>query len=515
MKIFRREFIKTTTGFAGYLLANWFTPFKVVAALSQESARLKIINHLLNAEGIIRSRTGQGIVRIDINEFASLNNFGVFTNSQKRKTVIYIGQDRATFTAENGFVILNDQLLHFLPEPVWENGELWVPVQVLADVFSKNTFHQMEFNPASWTFTIGQKKDSNANLIIAGMENGTLIRVFTDRPYTDTEITHKISNDWFYLEVLGGKFDAAALESVPCKGIVSDIKVTKFPTIISIGFKLNKKVISRDVHLENDGREILVNLRTSDKIVAGDETKKDLEEQKKKWLIETIVVDAGHGGKDPGAIGYDGLQEKDVVLPIALKLGDMIKERMPGVKVVYTRNTDTFIPLWQRTKLANEANGKLFISLHCNSNSNKSARGFETYFLSADKDVKAKDVVLKENEAIQFEESSDKERYKGVNFVLATMAQNAFMRQSQYLASSVQEAMRKRLQLLDMQSRGVKQGPFWVMVGATMPNILIELGFISNKYESKTLRQKASQIKIAEAIYAGIEKYKMDIESAI
>jgi N-acetylmuramoyl-L-alanine amidase len=246
-----------------------------------------------------------------------------------------------------------------------------------------------------------------------------------------------------------------------------------------------------------------------------DETKKDLEEQKKKWLIETIVVDAGHGGKDPGAVGYDGVKEKDIVLPIALKLGEMIKEKMLGVKVVYTRSSDVFIPLWQRTKMANEANGKLFVSLHCNSNPNKNARGFETYFLSADKDEKAKDVVLKENEAIQFEESSDKEKYSGVNFVLATMAQNAFMRQSKYLASSVQDAMHQRLQVLDLHSRGVKQGPFWVMVGATMPNILIELGFVSNKYESKILRQKASQVKIADAIYSGIEKYKKDIESAI
>ena len=219
--------------------------------------------------------------------------------------------------------------------------------------------------------------------------------------------------------------------------------------------------------------------------------------------------------QDPGAIGHGKLKEKDIVLPIALKLGEIINKKLPDIKIVYTRDTDVFIPLWKRTKIANESNGKLFVSLHCNSNNSNRVAGFETYFLSADKDAKARDVVLTENESIRFESSDDQKRYEGINFVLATLAQNAFLKYSQYLASLVQKSLSTKLNLLGMKDRGVKQGPFWVMVGATMPNILIEMGFISNKYEAKLLKQKATQNKIADAICTGIVKYKNDFENAL
>jgi len=188
---------------------------------------------------------------------------------------------------------------------------------------------------------------------------------------------------------------------------------------------------------------------------------------------------------------------------------------MPNVRVIYTRNKDVFIPLWQRTKIANESDGKLFISVHCNSNTNKSVKGFETYFLSADKDEKATGVVLKENSVIEFEETTDKQKYEGLNFILATMAQSAFIKQSQYLASVIQNSLRNKMEKSGMRSRGVKQGPFWVMVGATMPNVLIETGYISNKSESLLLKKSTTQKKLAEAIFEGIKTYKRDIESVI
>jgi N-acetylmuramoyl-L-alanine amidase len=256
-------------------------------------------------------------------------------------------------------------------------------------------------------------------------------------------------------------------------------------------------------------------LRTNQPIANEDTSGEDLEKQKQEWLVDTIVIDPGHGGKDPGAIGYGKLKEKDIVLPIGLKLGAALKKQLPDVNIIYTRDTDVFIPLWKRTKIANENNGKLFVSLHCNSNNSKSVNGFETYFLSADKDDKARDVVLLENESVKFESTVDQKRYEGVNFVLATLAQNAFLKYSQYFASLVQKSLKLNMQPEGMKDRGVKQGPFWVMVGATMPNILVEMGFISNKFESKLLKQKSIQTKIAESICNGIVKYKNDFENAL
>ncbi len=123
--------------------------------------------------------------------------------------------------------------------------------------------------------------------------------------------------------------------------------------------------------------------------------------------------------------------------------------------------------------------------------------------------------MLLENESIKFESADDQQKYEGINFVLATLAQNAFIKYSQYLASVVQKSLRKFLQPLGMKDRGVKQGPFWVMVGATMPNILVEMGYISNKNEAKMLRSKSTQSKIALALAEGVVKFKNDFESAL
>ena len=227
------------------------------------------------------------------------------------------------------------------------------------------------------------------------------------------------------------------------------------------------------------------------------------------------MLDAGHGGKDPGAIGYSKAKEKDLVLPMTLTLGKLIEKELPDVRVVYTRKKDIFIPLWKRTKIANDVGAKIFISLHCNSNNSRRPSGFETWFISAEKDAKAKDVVLKENSAIEYEASQDVKRYEGVNFILATMLQSDNVRRSQFLASEVQKSLKSKLSKIGMNSRGVKQGPFWVLVGATMPNILVEAGYISNSYEEKLLKQKTTQNKIAAGILEGIKTYKTEVEKAI
>ena len=240
-------------------------------------------------------------------------------------------------------------------------------------------------------------------------------------------------------------------------------------------------------------------------------------EQKKKSYINTIVLDAGHGGKDPGAIGHKRMREKNIVLPVTLKLGELIKRELPDIKVIYTRSTDTFVPLWERTKIANEENSKIFVSIHANWHHNKSTCGCETYFLSADKDERAKEVVLKENSVIkEFEAMDDHDKYSDGNLnILATMTQSRVIRQSQYLASLIQESLKNNLHQLGITSNGVKQGPFWVLVGATMPNVLVEIGYISNKKEAELLKKGSVQNKIAQAIFQGIKKFKEDIESAI
>jgi N-acetylmuramoyl-L-alanine amidase len=453
---------------------------------------------------------------ISLNELAEINHYSAFTNNDRRKTVIYVGGNKIKFTAENSFVVVDGSRLYQYPKKSkWKNNAIWVPVSVLCTVFSQYTTQKMKYSARQKELQIGLKNINIPKIVISDKENGYLLKISALKKFRKSDILLKEANGWLHVDIVGGKADEQALNRKNIKGFISEIQAIQFEQMVSIAFKLKHSISSREVYIDPNSNDIYVTLRTDRPPKQDEVVESDLEAQKKEWLVDTIVIDPGHGGKDPGAVGYGRLREKDIVLPVALKLGKALKKRVPGVKIVYTRKTDVFVPLWKRTKMANENKGKLFISLHCNANRNKKARGFETYFLSAEKDSKAKGVVLQENQSIQFEGESDKKRYEGINFVLATMAQNAFIKQSQYLASTVQKALSARLKPEGMKSRGVKQGPFWVMVGATMPNILVEMGFISNKYEAGYLKKRSTQQKMADSICDGLLKYKTDFESTI
>lgn len=236
---------------------------------------------------------------------------------------------------------------------------------------------------------------------------------------------------------------------------------------------------------------------------------------KRKWSLTTIVIDAGHGGKDPGAIGIGDLKEKDVTLAVALKLRDEIRKQMPGVKVVMTRDDDRFIELYRRGQIANKADGKLFLSIHCNSMPEKPhpASGFECYILRPGKSQDAARVAAAENGAIRFE--SNRERYKGMeaeNAIVASMAQSAFARYSEMLAGAMRRSMRSALTIPD---RGVHQAGFYVLVGASMPGALIEIGYISNEQDAKVLGDSSKQTTIARAICSGIKSYEKQYSASL
>lgn len=233
------------------------------------------------------------------------------------------------------------------------------------------------------------------------------------------------------------------------------------------------------------------------------------ESEKKRWEFDVVVIDPGHGGKDPGSIGVTGVLEKNITLGVALKLGELIESNLKGVKVVYTRKNDSFVELYRRGKLANDSEGKLFISIHCNSfdSDNQSPKGFEIYLLRPGKNDQAVKIASRENDVIKFEEDYQS-RYKEItedNFILLTMAQSAFVKQSEEYAEILQSEMDKKLV---SESRGVKQAGFQVLVGASMPNVLIETGYLSNKQEEQFLLSERGQQLIAESIFSAIKKYK-------
>lgn len=229
--------------------------------------------------------------------------------------------------------------------------------------------------------------------------------------------------------------------------------------------------------------------------------------------IETIVIDAGHGGKDPGALGKKS-KEKDIALAVALKTGAYIEKNLPDVKVLYTREDDRFIPLHKRAEIANKNNADFFISIHCNALEISTVTGAETYVMGLHKNDQNLNVAMKENAAILFEENAETE-YSGFDansdesYIQFNLFQDENLDQSTALAGSIQMQFKDRVGRKD---RSVKQAGFLVLWRTAMPGVLIELGYISNADEEKFLLSENGQVYMASAVYRAFRDYKKDYE---
>lgn len=221
----------------------------------------------------------------------------------------------------------------------------------------------------------------------------------------------------------------------------------------------------------------------------------------KPGKIRRIVVDPGHGGHDPGAVGAGGTQEKDVVLSIGRKLAEKIRDEL-GIDVVMTRSTDVFIPLEERTAIANKVNADIFVSVHANASLNRNASGIETYYLNLAKTEKAAQLAAREN-------GTSLEKVSLLQAILFDLMANYKLNDSAHLADEVQKALYKKINghYSGTRNLGVKQGPFYVLVGATMPSILVETAFISNEDEEARLKDPAFLDRSAEGILDGIKAY--------
>jgi len=233
-----------------------------------------------------------------------------------------------------------------------------------------------------------------------------------------------------------------------------------------------------------------------------------------EFKVAVVVIDAGHGGKDPGTSGKS-TKEKDIALKIALKLGKYIEENIPGVKVIYTRKTDKYLGLDERAAIANKNKADLFICIHANSLTGAVAYGTETYVMGLHKDKENFDVAKRENSVILMDQNYE-ERYEGFDpkspesYILFSLNQTAYQENSLKFAQKVEEQFKTRV---GRSSRGVKQAGFMVLWKTTMPSVLIETGFLSNSKEEIFLASDHGQDLIASAIYRAFKEYKAEIES--
>ena len=240
------------------------------------------------------------------------------------------------------------------------------------------------------------------------------------------------------------------------------------------------------------------------------------DKKKTNSKIRTIVIDPGHGGKDSGTMGTKRFKiyEKHVALAVSLKLGDYIKNAFPNVDVVYTRDSDVFLELNERTELANNANADLFISIHCDGFTNSTPSGASVFVMGMSKLKANMDIAIRENSAIYMEDNYQ-QKYEGFDpksaesYIVFSLMQNTYLNQSLKFAEEVEKEFSTKA---NRKSRGVKQAPFYVISRTNMPSILIECGFLTNFKEEEYLHSEIGQEYIASAIFRGFKAYKENYE---
>ena len=233
-------------------------------------------------------------------------------------------------------------------------------------------------------------------------------------------------------------------------------------------------------------------------------------------IIKKIVIDAGHGGKDPGTMGTKRYNkyEKHVALAVSLKLGDYISTSFPETEVIYTRKSDVFLALNERTELANNAEADLFISIHCDGFTNSKASGASVFVMGTSKLKENMDIAMRENSVIYLEDNYQ-EKYEGFDpnstesYIVFSLMQNTYLDQSLQLAEAVEQEFSNRA---NRKSRGVKQAPFYVISRTNMPSILIECGFLTNPKEEDFLHSEKGQDHLASAIFEAFKNYKETVE---
>jgi N-acetylmuramoyl-L-alanine amidase len=473
----------------------------------------------------VRSIRQQRLVLASVADIAEALALPTRENTEYYSLEIRHRNSTVTFVADDTFVVVaearKEKTAQQLASPVLASvGVLYAPVASLALSFEKLFGAPATYDAASNRIRVGKPKPpfDVSSFSLEQKNNGTILRIPSERKFSDIELLRK-DDGWVYLTIPGARSDAAALKKVKLSNPVKKFVINQFATALQLAFLLDAGILSAELVKDADAGDIAILLRSERELPRADAEEKPRrdsaanENRRKRYELDVIVLDAGHGGKDPGTIGVRGTYEKNVVLPIVRKLGKLITRYMKNVKVVYTRDDDRFIELDRRGQIANEANGKLFVSVHANAMPRKPhpRRGFEVYLLRPGRTDEAIAIAERENSVIEFEEGYE-QRYQKLtdeNFILVTMAQAAHMKSSERFADLVAREMGKTL---DTENNGVLQAGFFVLVGASMPNVLIETGYLTNRDDERLLRSDEGQQQYAEAIFSALKKYKAEYE---
>ena len=477
---------------------------------------------------------------VSMTDIAQILQLQYFENTILKKAELRLHTAVLKLSAENAFVVqTNPETKKYkviqLPLPVLlEQGMYFAPAKEIVYLIRTldDSLLTIEEDKTVETTTVANASSvpTVTGFTVDEKSNGTLFRIHLTEKVRD--FSRSLQNgEWIYVTLMGAQCDTVKIDTSFSQGIVERVRTVLSETSLQLSVQVRGTVEQSEIVQDQSSNDILLTLiphivaKKKEPVIDTAAIRRQhaeakrkavevsIEKQKKKWKLDVVVLDAGHGGHDPGAIGLIGTREKDITLGISLKLGEMIQKELPDVKVVYTRKTDRFVELYRRGQIANENEGKLFISIHANSTERKpsSANGFEIYLLRPGKTEDAIRIAEKENDVVKLEKDYE-DRYQELteeNFIILTMAQSSYVRQSERFAEMLEETMSAQM---EGQRQPVKQAGFYVLVGASMPNVLVESGYLSNVKDERFLRSPAGQKKVAAAIVNALKGYKKEYE---
>jgi len=451
-----------------------------------------------------------GMIYVSIPAFAEIAGFKHTQSVFSNKSVYSNDRGSLTFIQDNLFYRV-DTVMNIIPyPPVRKESALYLPAPYLVKVFSAKYSGLLGWNAKASTITVNSLKYNVLSISSAVKQNGTLISIALADSLS-YESTYYHPN--LVMNFGAGKIDPKAVKRGLRAGVVDSAFTLQYDESAQVSFILNQAVEPPYIEYSAKTRTLMISLKPK------------IEQKKPKSaasqvpldasLIRTVVVDPGHGGKDPGAIGPTGVMEKTVVLGIGLELRTMLEKA--GFKVFMTRDKDVFIPLRDRTKFANEKKADIFVSVHADAiagdaKKRSATRGYKVYFLSQAKNEEDKMVAMRENAVIELEDKDKRSNYDALQDVLISIAGAEYLRESQDLAIFIEQSFGANIKQIPRLQLGVGQANFWVLNGAYMPSVLIETGFVSNTEEEKLLSDKRVQFQQAAAISEAIVKFKQQFE---
>ena len=451
------------------------------------------------------------INRDDI-EYIALGQLSAFLDSRysanKKEGIgsIELSNGELCFSMFSPYVTVGEKSYNIQHDVVFHYGDFYAPSANILPIIDQLMTDNLVYSSDKRTIKIMPAVYNIIDLVAQQKLNGLMTEIMLTEELKFDIV--KAEDYWLIVTIYGGRIDVSRFNGKRPARAIYDTKAYQFENSAQLSIRFRPKDFTFVGKLKENPLRIQIMIKGegfADTVLAYTPNGGMSDN-----AIDMVVVDPGHGGEDLGAVGPGGTLEKEINLDIGLQLKDMLENE--GFTVILTRDDDRFIPLADRTKIANEAGADLFISIHANaSETNKKARGFISFILSDAKTDQARAAAALENAAIRFEDSNKQKGYvSDIDFILLDMVQNEFLKESADLAAMIEQNIEKQTKIT---SRGVDQAGFFVLNKAYMPSVLVESAFISNKQDEKLLKSRNTRKDIARSIADSIVEFKKKYEA--